>query len=195
MGLLSMVACFTMVIRIIDIIAATVGLVVFSPIIIIIYMIGLFDTGCPLFIQQRVGRDKRLFKLIKFRTMHVNTAQVGTHLAKSSDITQTGAFLRRSKLDELPQLINVITGSMSLVGPRPCLPTQTTLLNERNKRSVLSVRPGITGLGQINNIDMSTPRKLSRYDQLMNKNMDLVMYFSLITATIFGKGSGDKIKQ
>lgn len=178
--------------RTLDILFALIGLILLSPAILIIYLIGLFDTGSPFFLQKRLGKNQQVFKLIKFRSMKIGTSQVGTHLAEVSDITNFGRFLRKSKLDELPQLINVAKGDMSLVGPRPGLPSQKTLLQQRIKRNVYSVRPGITGLGQVNEIDMSTPRKLSRYDQLMNSHMNLCFYFYLILATITGKGAGDR---
>lgn len=126
--------------------------------------------------------------------MPPGTLSVGTHLINASAVTSLGKFLRRSKLDELPQLINVIRGDMSLVGPRPCLPNQIELVEERDKRQVFSVRPGITGLAQIKNIDMSKPRKLAIYDRLMIRNFRLSNYFCLIIATTVGLGFGDRVK-
>ena len=180
--------------RIIDILLSLIGITCGLPIILAIYIIGLFDTGSPLFFQQRVGRDQRRFTLVKFRTMSINTSSVGTHLVDTSNITKLGSFLRKTKLDELPQLFNVLLGHMSLVGPRPCLPNQTELLDERSKRGVYKVRPGVTGLAQVNEIDMSTPRKLARYDQLMINSMDLKLYVKLIIDTALGKGHGDRVR-
>ena len=165
-----------------------------SPVMFLIFIIGLFDTGSPLILQSRVGKNKKLFTLLKFRSMTVNTEPVGTHLVNSASITKLGKFLRKSKLDELPQLFNVLLGHMSLVGPRPCLPNQTELIAERFKRGVFEVRPGITGLAQVNDIDMSTPRKLARYDQLMINSMCLKLYFKLIVTTALGKGRGDRVQ-
>ncbi len=162
---------------------------------VLIYIIGFFDTGSPLFFQQRVGKAKQAFTLIKFRTMVFDTESVATHLAKASSVTRFGAFLRKTKLDELPQLYNVLLGQMSLVGPRPCLFNQIELVEERDSRAVYSVRPGITGLAQINDVDMSTPRKLSRYDHLMVRNMGICSYFYYIFSTVFGKGQGDRVKR
>ncbi len=105
-----------------------------------------------------------------------------------------GAFLRKTKLDELPQLINVLMGSMSLVGPRPNLFNQTELIEERDKLGVYDVTPGITGLSQINEIDMSTPKKLAEKDAEMIKNYNLSNYFRYIFATVGGKGQGDRVK-
>ena len=125
--------------------------------------------------------------------MHVNTKSVATHLANSSSVTKYGSFLRKSKLDELPQLFNVLLGDMSLVGPRPNLFNQEELINERDLRGVYSVRPGITGLAQINKIDMSTPQLLAETDAILTKNLTIKKYFYYIIVTIFGKGSGDRI--
>lgn len=127
--------------------------------------------------------------------MRVGTASVATHLASTAAITPFGHFLRRTKLDELPQLWNVLKGEMSLVGPRPCLPTQTELIDEREKRQVFKLRPGITGLAQINNIDMSTPELLAETDAKMLQNLSLLNYFSYISQTLLGKGQGDKIRR
>ncbi|MDC8105115.1 sugar transferase [Chryseobacterium sp. B21-037] len=159
------------------------------------YIIGLFDTGSPIFFQERVGKQKRPFKLMKFRTMHVNTKSVATHLSSTSSVTKFGGFLRKSKLDELPQLINVLKGDMSLVGPRPNLFNQTDLIEERDKRGVYNFLPGITGLAQINEIDMSTPVELAEKDAEMLKNLTVSDYLKYIFATVGGKGQGDRIKK
>ena len=109
-------------------------------------------------------------------------------------MAKLGRLLRKTKLDELPQLFNVLMGQMSLVGPRPCLPNQTELIEERLKRGVYDVRPGITGVAQVKDVDMSTPRKLARYDQVMVRRMNLRLYFKMIAATAVGKGRGDRIR-
>lgn len=181
--------------RLFDFLFSFFGLLLLSPILLILITIGFFDTGKPLFIQPRVGQHKKPFKLIKCRTMHPNTKSVATHLASQSSITQFGSFLRKSKLDELPQLINVLTGDMSLVGPRPNLYNQQELIEERDKRQVYAVLPGITGLSQINEIDMSTPKELAISDQKMIETYSLKTYFYYLFATIGGKGSGDRIQQ
>ncbi|MCT8731799.1 sugar transferase, partial [Glaesserella parasuis] len=152
------------------------------------------DTGSPIFIQERVGKNKKPFKLIKFRTMNVNTASVASHLAGSSSITKLGRFLRKTKIDELPQLINVLKGEMSLVGPRPNLFNQKELIQEREKYSVYDVLPGITGLAQLSDIDMSIPELLAKTDSEMIKNLNLKYYFKYIVLTALGKGFGDRVK-
>lgn len=181
-------------IRIFDVIFALIGLIVSFPFFLIIAFIGLFDTGAPIFRQERVGRDKKPFVLVKFRTMKLDTASVASHLASASAITPLGRFLRRTKLDELPQLWNVLKGEMSLVGPRPCLFNQHELIEERENRGVFSVRPGITGLAQVNNIDMSTPRLLAETDAQMIRELTIGRYFSYIIQTVLGKGSGDRVR-
>jgi len=125
--------------------------------------------------------------------MRRDTASVATHLASRSSITRFGHFLRRTKLDELPQLWNVLKGEMSLVGPRPGLFNQEELTRERALREIFKVRPGITGLAQISEIDMSTPELLAETDQRMLQHLTLRAYFKYILLTISGKGAGDRI--
>ena len=182
-------------IRFFDFIFSLIGLVVLSPIIIILLIIGFFDTGSPIFCQERVGKNKKPFNLYKFRSMNVETKSVATHLANYSAVTKYGAFLRKSKLDELPQLLNVLLGDMSLVGPRPNLFNQEELIHERDSRGVYQVVPGITGLSQINKIDMSTPQLLAETDAKMTNQLTVVRYFYYIIATVLGKGSGDRMVQ
>ena len=181
--------------RLFDISFSFIGLLLLSPILVILLIIGFFDTGSPIFQQERVGRGKKPFRLIKFRSMNLNAPSVATHLASASSITPFGSFLRKSKLDELPQLWNVFIGDMSLVGPRPNLFNQTELMEERQKFGVYDVRPGITGLAQVNQIDMSTPRLLAETDAEMIKNYNLFMYIKYIVITVLGKGNGDRIKK
>ena len=140
-----------------------------------------------------MGRHQKPFVLVKFRTMKPDTASVASHLASASAITPFGSFLRRSKLDELPQLWNVLKGEMSLVGPRPCLFNQEELIQERASRDVFVVRPGITGLAQVNTIDMSTPVLLAQTDAKMIESLTLKDYFTYILQTITGKGAGDRV--
>ncbi|EPP4297532.1 lipid carrier--UDP-N-acetylgalactosaminyltransferase [Vibrio cidicii] len=165
------------------------------PILCFVLIIGYFDTGSPIFVQERVGRNKKPFNLIKFRTMSVNTQSVASHLASTSSITKLGAFLRKTKIDELPQLINVLKGEMSLVGPRPNLFNQTELIQEREALGVYNVLPGITGLAQVQNIDMSTPKLLAQTDRQMIDTLTLKSYFRYIIMTATGSGSGDAVKK
>jgi len=181
-------------IRLLDILLSLVGLVLGFPLFIILVIVGFFESGSPIFFQKRVGQFKNEFVLVKFRTMKIGTASVASHLSNTSSITAFGRFLRKTKLDELPQLWNVLIGDMSLVGPRPCLFNQHELIAERDKLGVFNVKPGITGLAQISGIDMSTPKHLSEVDEKMIRDLNLSKYFYYIFATIKGKGTGDAIK-
>ena len=181
--------------RIFDILFSFLGLVFLSPILVVLMIIGYFDTGSPIFQQERLGKNKQLFRLMKFRSMHVNAPSVATHLANASSLTRFGSFLRKSKLDELPQLFNVFVGEMSLVGPRPNLFNQEELIHERDSRGVYSVRPGITGLAQINKIDMSTPQLLAETDAKMIQSLSTISYLKYILLTVYGNGFGDRISK
>lgn len=180
--------------RFFDFTFALLGLIFAFPVLLAIYVLGLFDTGSPLFRQERVGRHQKPFVLVKFRTMKIDTASVASHLASSASITRMGAFLRKTKLDELPQLWNVLKGEMSLVGPRPGLFSQQELTTERAQRGVFDVRPGITGLAQVSDIDMSTPKLLAETDQRMIRELTLAHYFKYILMTVLGKGAGDRVR-
>lgn len=179
--------------RLIDILAALIGLICSAPILLVIMSFGFFDTGAPVFRQQRVGRHGKIFTLIKFRTMVLDTESIETHLASAKDVTLFGQFLRKNKLDELPQLWNVLKGEMSIVGPRPGLPQQKALIKARCRLNVYSVRPGITGFAQISGIDMSTPELLAEFDAKMIAELTVRTYFKYIYYTLIGRGRGDPI--
>ena len=181
--------------RVFDFLFSFLGLLFGFPVLLVIFLIGLFDTGSPLFVQERVGRGEKPFKLVKFRTMSIDTASVASHLASNASITKLGGFLRRTKLDELPQLWNVLKGDMSLVGPRPNLFNQDELIHARHALGVYSVRPGITGLAQIKDIDMSTPELLAKTDAEMISTMSVANYFKYIFLTVAGKGQGDRVRR
>ena len=180
--------------RALDIIISLAGIIFVLPVFLVVFVAGLFDFGSPLFFQRRVGKNQNSFTLVKFRTMAINTDSVGTHLVDETLISRFGHLLRKTKLDELPQLVNVFLGHMTLVGPRPCLPNQTELIDEREIRNIFRVRPGITGLGQVNGVDMSTPRKLARYDSLMIDSLCFKLYIELIIATAIGIWGSDRVQ-
>ncbi|WP_282114500.1 sugar transferase [Pseudoalteromonas arctica] len=184
----------TLLIRILDFTFSFLGLLFAFPFLIILAIIGYFDTGSPIYIQERVGRFKRPFKLVKFRTMTVGTASVASHLASSASITKFGHFLRKTKLDELPQLWNVLKGEMSLVGPRPGLFNQEELTQARDAKNIFDVRPGVTGLAQVNEIDMSTPELLAKTDKEMIDTLTVGNYFKYMLMTVSGSGRGDRVK-
>ena len=181
--------------RIFDLVFSLLGLLFLFPVLGVLWVIGWFDNQSPLFRQRRVGRHQQPFVLVKFRTMRPDTASVATHLADASAITSYGRFLRRTKLDELPQLWNVLLGHMSLVGPRPCLFNQHKLITERATRGVFNVRPGITGLAQVQGIDMSTPKLLAKTDAEMIASLTVVDYFRYIFLTVVSKGAGDRVRK
>jgi len=181
-------------IRTADFLAALFGLILLSPFILIIAAILFIEHRKPFFIQERVGKDQKLFTLIKFRSMSPKAANLPTHEISADLITKTGKFIRATKLDELPQLWNVLKGEMSLVGPRPGLPNQPELTAARDKLGVFEVRPGITGLAQVSGIDMSTPELLAQTDARMIAEMSVRNYFKYIFLTVIGRGKGDRVK-
>lgn len=170
--------------RFFDCLASGVGLVVLSPVLLGIAIIVIVRDGSPaLFIQDRVGKRGRIFRCIKFRTMRVGTPEQATHEVGTDPITPVGKVLRRTKLDELPQLWNVFTGDMSLVGPRPCLPKQTELIEARNARGLDEIAPGITGRSQVRGIDMSDPVKLAISDARYLDQRGMVSDFVILAQT------------
>lgn len=154
--------------RIIDVVTAVLGIVILSPLFLVITLAIKVETDGPaFFIQKRVGKEKKLFRMYKFRTMLVNTPEDSpTHLLENTDffITKTGRFLRKTSLDELPQIINILKGEMSLIGPRPALWNQYDLIEERDKYYANSVFPGITGWAQINGRDELSIKKKAQLD-------------------------------
>ena len=185
----------TKFIKFYDIFFSSIVLFFLSPLLFLIFIICFFESGNPIFVQTRVGKNQKPFNLIKFRTMKVNTPSIASHLIKKTSITRFGRVIRLLKFDELPQLINVIRGDMSLVGPRPCLVNQIELIELREKYEIFQVKPGITGLSQINGIDMSNPKKLAQADFLMISKINQKNYFKYLLLTFFGKGFGDKVKE
>ncbi len=142
--------------RLIDIILSLLGLLFLAiPMLVIACIIKKDDPGPALFKQQRVGKNKKLFWLYKFRSMKLDTPDIPTHLLENPDqyIIKVGKFIRRTSIDELPQLINILKGDMSVIGPRPALWNQDDLIAERDKYGANDVRPGLTGWAQINGRD------------------------------------------
>jgi lipopolysaccharide/colanic/teichoic acid biosynthesis glycosyltransferase len=150
--------------------------------------------GPGIFAQERVGRYGKPFICYKFRTMQEGTVQAGTHEVSQASVTPLGRFLRGTKLDELPQVWNILKNEISLIGPRPGLPVQTELFKKRQAGGVFDVKPGISGLAQVNNIDMSDPEKLAQWDARYIALQSLVSDFKIVMATVKGGGQGDKIR-
>ncbi|MBE7734532.1 sugar transferase [Devosia sp. CC-YST696] len=183
---------FRWVKRCIDVLVALTILVPFSWLLLTVWLgVRLQSRGPGLFTQKRVGQDGRIFTCYKFRTMAQGSPNVGTHEVSVSLVTPLGKWLRRTKLDELPQAINILLNQMSLVGPRPSLPNQAEVIEERRKRGVLAVKPGITGLAQVNKIDMSQPATLAKWDAQYIQLRSLRLDLSIIVETLKGRGGGD----
>jgi O-antigen biosynthesis protein WbqP len=180
--------------RAFDLVAASLGLVVASPVYLgCLLAVRLSSPGPAVFRQTRVGRGERHFTCYKLRTMYVDTGDRPSHEVGSSSVTPVGKWLRRLKLDEVPQLWNVVKGEMSLVGPRPCLPKQVELVEARRRRGVYAIRPGITGLAQVQGVDMSDPERLATLDAEYLRTMSFGGDLKLILATVTGAGQGDRV--
>lgn len=173
--------------------ALTITLLLWWVLLTVWIVVRTTSPGPGFFVQQRVGRAGRLIKLYKFRTMALGTKQAGTHQVSAAAVTPIGAFLRRTKLDELPQVLNIFKGELSLIGPRPCLPVQTELVEERRARGVLDIRPGISGLAQIEGIDMSVPVRLAKRDADYIALQSVLLDLKITVATVMGRGQGDRV--
>jgi O-antigen biosynthesis protein WbqP len=174
--------------RAFDLVAALTGLAILWPVVALLVLAVRRDSAGPgIFAQVRVGRHGKPFVCYKLRTMRVGAPNVPTHFASAAEITPLGGWLRRWKLDELPQLWNVLKGEMSIVGPRPCLPEQTELVEARRALGVLSLRPGVTGLAQVGGIDMSNPARLARCDRDYMDGQSMALDVRLIFRTIFAR--------
>jgi len=191
--------------RIIDISLSMAGLILLSPVFLFLTIAIKIDSPGPIFFtQKRVGKNKGNFNILKFRTMRIDTPKdTPTHLLQNPEqyITRTGHFLRKTSLDELPQLINILVGEMSIVGPRPALWNQYDLIEERDHYNANNVRPGLTGWAQINGRDELEIRDKARLDGEYIKEMRLLMdmrcIFGTITAVLKSKvvvegGTGTK---
>jgi lipopolysaccharide/colanic/teichoic acid biosynthesis glycosyltransferase len=172
--------------------SATVIILLFWLLIIVWVLVKLTSSGPGFFVQERVGRDQKVFKCVKFRTMALGTKVSGTHEVNSACVTRIGGFLRKTKIDELPQIKNLLFHEMTLVGPRPCLPSQETLIEARQIEDVYTIMPGITGLAQVQNIDMSEPKKLARIDGEYVRKRSLALDLKIMIQTALGGGQGDK---
>lgn len=181
--------------RLFDIAASLFGLVFLGWLVgLLAWRVRKDSPGPGILAQPRVGRDGAVFVCYKLRTMLVGTLHAASHETPVSAVTPLGATLRRYKLDELPQLWNVLKGEMSFVGPRPCLPVQERLIEERDRLGVLSVRPGITGLAQVQGVDMSDPVRLAAIDAEYVKERSFIGDLVLILRTVTGAGRGDRVR-
>jgi len=163
-----------------------VSLIFLIPVIAISAFLILLEDGGPVFfVQKRIGKDLKIFNIYKLRTMYKTTPNLGTHEVDKSNYLKIGSILRLTKVDELPQLINFVKGDLLLIGPRPGLETQLELKEERFKRQVFDVVPGISGLGQVLGYDMSDPVKLSKVDALYISNKNIQLDLEILIATFF----------
>ena len=186
---------FVLAKKIVDLSFALTILILFWWLLLVVtILVRVTSNGPAIFAQQRIGKNAKTFTCYKFRTMQSGTRQVATHDLGSDVITPVGAFLRRTKIDELPQIFNILLGQLSLVGPRPCLPIQQALISERMNRRVLDVLPGITGWAQINDVDMSNPVKLAEIDAYYVARRTIPFELRIILRTFIGAGRGDRIK-
>lgn len=180
----------------IDFLLALIGLIILFPVFIILSIVIKIDSEGPiLFKQRRVGIHKSSFYMLKFRTMRIDTPQdTPTHLLKNSEryITRVGKFLRKTSLDELPQIINILCGAMAIIGPRPALWNQYDLIEERDKYGANNVRPGLTGWAQINGRDALPIEVKAKLDGEYVQNicflLDIKCFFGTIIRVLKSDG-------
>lgn len=184
--------------RIFDFIASFTAIVILSPIIIILAIIIKFTSEGPiLFKQRRIGKDNKEFYIYKFRTMRIDTPNVATHLLENPEqyITPIGKFMRKTSLDELPQLFNILKGEMSIVGPRPALYNQYDLNEMRTKAGVSKLVPGLTGWAQINGRDEIPLEQKVNLDEEYLKNKSFYLDMKIIFLTFFKVLKSEGVKE
>lgn len=170
-----------------DLAIAVVGIPFVALAAVVLVPLIRFDSPGPaIFRQLRVGKGEQPIKIFKFRTLHINQAEVPTHELAVSSVTRIGRFLRATKVDELPQLVNVLRGEMSLVGPRPCLPSQQEVIEARRAAGVMQLLPGVSGWAQLAGIDMSTPEWLAAVDRQYMVESTIVDDVRVVFATMPG---------
>ncbi len=173
--------------RIFDFTVSLLLIIILFPVFLIVAFIVLIDSGYPvIFKQYRVGKDNKLFYIYKFRTMKVNTRNTSTDDLTEADavITKSGRILRKTSLDELPQLFNVLTGKMSFVGPRPLIPEEKEIRIIRKEYNVYSVRPGITGLAQVNGRDMLSAKEKALFDKEYVEKQSMLLDIKIMFKTV-----------
>lgn len=171
--------------RLIDILASIAVLILLSPILVLIALIVFFqDFHNPIFSQERVGKYGRNFRFYKFRSMPVNTPNVESHEREKLKVTPFGKLLRRSNLDELPQLVNILLGDMSLIGPRPPIPSQTNLIELRNENGSLNLRPGLTGWAQVNSYDYMPETEKAKLDGVYAQKISFALDVKIVLMTL-----------
>jgi O-antigen biosynthesis protein WbqP len=170
--------------RLFDLVVAIPAVVLLSPVLLLTSLAIYLEDGSPvLFLQVRVGRYSNNFIIFKFRSMPVSTPSVPSADALKLKVTRVGAFIRRSNIDELPQLFNVLSGEMSIVGPRPGLPVQESLMSMRRERGVARLRPGLTGLAQVNSFDGMTDAQKVEWEARYASNVTLGADLAIVLRT------------
>lgn len=157
-------------------------------------VIRLTSPGPAIFRQTRIGLHEEQFTCLKLRTMYASTEDAPSHEIASSAVTPIGRWLRMLKVDELPQFWNILRGEMSFVGPRPCLPTQTEVIEARRALNIYSVLPGVTGAAQIMGIDMTDPARLASSDAKYIATRSIATDIKILAATFLGAGRGDRVR-
>lgn len=173
--------------RIFDFTVSLVLIIALLPVFLILALVVLIDSGYPvIFKQYRVGKGNKLFYIYKFRTMRVNTRNAATDDLDEAEqaITKSGRFLRKTSLDELPQLFNVLSGKMSFVGPRPLIPEEKEIRQLRKEYNVYSVRPGITGLAQVNGRDMLSAKEKALFDKEYVEKQSILLDIKIMFKTV-----------
>ena len=161
-----------------------IGLLIISPFLFIAAIAIIIEDGTPiLFIQERVGKNKSIFRIIKIRTLKLEAPNTGTHQLQNEYKLKCGKLIRKIKLDEFPQLINVLKGDINLIGPRPGLVSQIDLTENRNIKGIYTIKPGITGLSQVLGYDMSDPAKLAEIDEMYIHKKSLYIDFLILIST------------
>ena len=181
--------------RFLDFIIALIGFMILSPVFLIV-TIGLFfaNQGKPFFFQKRPGKDERIFKVIKFKTMNDKKDVQGNLLSDAERLTTIGVFVRKTSLDEIPQLLNVLKGDMSLIGPRPLLPEYLPLYNEEQKKRH-NVRPGITGWAQVNGRNAISWQQKFGYDVWYVENLTFLLDVKIFFLTFLKVFKSEGITQ
>lgn len=183
--------------RILDIILSGITIIILSiPMLFVVLWIKLDSKGPVLFKQKRIGKNGELFEIYKFRSMRIDTPNVSTELLGDPTIfiTKSGHFIRKTSLDELPQLFNILKGDMSIVGPRPALYNQYQLIKMRDKVGVNSIPPGLTGYAQIMGRDLISDEEKVKYDKYYLDNQNLVLDLKIIWSTVFSVAKSEGVR-
>lgn len=171
--------------RLIDLFLSIFVIVILSPFLVIIaLLIKIHDGGPIIFRQKRIGQYGEEFLFLKFRSMPVNTPNVASTETQKLKITPIGKIIRRTNLDEIPQMINVLKGDMSIIGPRPCLPNQESLINLRKANSAINLKPGLTGWAQVNAYDFMPEIEKAQFDGEYYQKLSLWMDVKIVFRTL-----------